>query len=192
MSRNKKTVVALLILAAFGGLAWALLPPRPDPQMVKVQQLQERLFDPNTKMADEDRRQAFGELRKETEKLSSDQRDELMRDNPFAQRMRQRVADYFDLPEDQRRAQLDEDIDRMEKFRKDMQKRRASGERPPGPPGGFGNRGGMDQNQRNEMRKRMLDNTSPQERAMFGEYMKQLQERRQQRGLSSMGGPFGG
>jgi hypothetical protein len=37
----------------------------------------------------------------------------------------------------------------------------------------------------------MLDNTSPQERAMFSEYFQQMSQRREQRGLPPMGGPFG-
>ncbi len=189
MSKNKKTVLALSILLGLGTMAWALLPAGPDPQLVKVQQLQQKLFDPDAKIPDEDRRKAFGELRQEAEKLTPEQRESLMRENPFAKRMQQTVVGYFDLPEDQRVAALDKEIDRFEKFRKDMEKRRA--ERG-GPPGGFGNRGNMSESQQNDMRKRMLDNTSPQERAMFGEYMQQMQDRRRQRGLPSMSGPFGG
>ena len=190
MSKNKKTVLALAILLGLGAMAWALLPAGPDPQLVKVQQLQEKLFDPDAKIPDEDRRKAFGEFRQEAEKLTPEQRESLMRENPFAKRMQQTVVDYFDLPEEQRVAALDKEIDRFEKFRKDREKRR--GDRPGGgPPGGFG-RGNMSDGQQNDMRKRMLDNTSPQQRAMFGEYMQQMQDRRRQRGLPQMGGPFGG
>ena len=189
MSKNKKTVLALAILLGLGTMAWALLPAGPDPQLVKVQQLQEKLFDPDAKIPDEDRRKAFGELRQEVEKLTPEQRESL--ENPFAKRMQQTVVGYFDLPEDQRVAALDKEIDRFEKFRKDMEKRRSERGGQPGgggPPRGFGNRGNMNEN---DMRKRMLDNTSPQERAMFGEYMQQMQDRRRQRGLPEMGGPFG-
>lgn len=191
MSKNKKTVLALAILLGLGAMAWALLPAGPDPQLVKVQQLQEKLFDPDAKIPDEDRRKAFGELRQEAEKLTLEQRESLMRENPFAKRMQQTVVGYFDLPEDQRVAALDKEIDRFEKFRKDMEKRRSERGGQPGgggPPRGFGNRGNMNES---DMRKRMLDNTSPQERAMFGEYMQQMQDRRRQRGLPEMGGPFG-
>jgi hypothetical protein len=190
MSRNKKTVLALAILLGLGAVAWALLPPGPDPQLVKVQQLQQKLFDPDGKMPDADRRKAFGEFGREAEKLTPEQLAKLMRDSPFAKRMQQTVVSYFDLPEDQRVAALDKQIDEMEKFRKDMEKRRGErGGRPEGgPPGGFRNRGNMNES---DMRKRMLDNTSPQERAMFGEYMQQMQARRKQRGLPTMGGPGG-
>jgi hypothetical protein len=188
MSRNKKTVLALAILLGLGTMAWALLPAGPDPQLVKVQQLQQKLFDPDAKFPDADRRKEF---REEVEKLTPEQRESLMRENPFAKRMQQTVVGYFDLPEDKRVAALDKEIDRFEKFRKEMEKRRGSGDRPPGPPGGFGNRGNMSEGQQNEMRKRMLDNTSPQQRAMFSEYMQQMQDRRKQRGMPTMGGPGG-
>lgn len=191
MSKNKKTVLALLIVVGLAGVAWALLPPGPDPQMVKVQQLQEKLFNPDAKLSDEQRRTAFGELRQESERLSEDQRMTLMRENPMVKRMQQTVVGYFDLPQKERKAALDKDIDRFEQFRKDMEKRRAGGDRPPGPPGGFGNRGNMDASQRDQMRKRMLDNTSPTERAMAGEYFKDMENRRKERGLPPMGGPGG-
>jgi hypothetical protein len=191
MSKNKKTVLALLIVVGLAGVVWAMLPPGPDPQMVKVQQLQEKLFNPDGKLSDEERRAAFGELRQEADKLSEDQRMSLMRENPMAKRMQQTVVSYFDLPEKERKAALDKDIDRMETFRKEMEKRRASGGGPPGPPGGFGNRGNMGDGQRDQMRKRLLDNTSPTERAMFSEYFKDMEGRRKERGLPPMGGPFG-
>lgn len=192
MSRNKKTVVALLVLVLIGGVAYALLPAGPDPEMVKVQQLQEKLFDPDAKLTDDERRNGFRELGEAAEKLTDEQRMQVMRENPFARRMRQRVVDYFDLPEDERLAMLDEHIDEFEKRRKEFEKRMADrgGERR-GPPGGF-NRGNQDPNAQNARAKRFLDHTSPAERAMFGEYFKDMQERRRQRGLPSFGGPFGG
>jgi hypothetical protein len=191
MSKNKKTVLALLIVFSLGGVVWALLPPGPDPQMVKVQQLQEKMFDAKT--TDEQRRAMFGEMRQEAEKLTEEQRMQLMRENPFAKRMQQTVVAYFDLPPQDRKAALDKDIDRFEKMRKDMEKRRASGDRPPGPPGPpGGGRGNMDAGQRDQFQKRMLDNTSPTERAMFSEYFKDMESRRKERGLPPLGGPGGG
>jgi hypothetical protein len=78
-------------------------------------------------------------------------------------------------------------------MRKDMEKRRASGDRPPGPPGPpGGGRGNMDAGQRDQFQKRMLDNTSPTERAMFSEYFKDMESRRKERGLPPLGGPGGG
>lgn len=195
MSRNKKTVIALVLLMIGGGAAWAFLPSGPDPQLVKVQQLQQKLFSPDSKLTDAERREGFSELRQEAEKLTPEQQGQLMRENPMAKRFQQTINDYFNAPEKERVAMLDKQIDQMEQWRK---QREASGKgRPPGPPGGPGGPGGprggggMDGNRENQMRKRMLDNTSPQQRAMFGQYFDDMNKRRQQRGLPPMGGPFG-
>jgi hypothetical protein len=50
----------------------------------------------------------------------------------------------------------------------------------------------MDAGQRDQFQKRMLDNTSPTERAMFSEYFKDMESRRKERGLPPLGGPGGG
>jgi hypothetical protein len=197
MSRNKKTVVALLVVLGIAAVAYAFLPAGPDPDVVRVQQMQEKLFDPNAKMSDDDRWKGFRELGEASRNLTDEQRMQIMRENPMAKRMRQSVVDYFNLPENERVALLDKHIDEGEKMRKDFEKRmkerQAKGGGGPGgfgggPPRGPGGPGG----DRNERAKKMLDNTSPQERAMFGEYFKQMSDRRKQRGLPPMGGPFGG
>lgn len=203
MSRNKKTVVALLVVLGIGAVAYALLPAGPDPDVVRVQQMQERLFDPNTKMSDDERFKGFRELGEASRSLTDEQRMQVMRENPMAKRMRQSVVDYFNLPEKERVALLDKHIDEMEKMRKDFEKRMKERQAQGGGPGGPGGRGpggpggpprgpGGPGGDRNAMRKKMLDNTSPQERAMFSEYFEQMQQRRQERGLPPMGGPFGG
>lgn len=198
MSRNKKTVIAILVVLGMAAVAYAFLPAGPDPDVVRVQQMQEKLFDPNAKMSDDDRMKGFRELGEASRSLTDEQRMQVMRENPMAKRMRQSVVDYFNLPEKDRVALLDKHIDEMEKMRKDFEKRmkdrQAKGGGPPGgpgngPPRGFGGGPGGD---RNAMRKKMLDNTSPQERAMFSEYFKQMSDRRQARGLPPLGGPFGG
>jgi hypothetical protein len=197
---NKKKVgTALVAILLLGGLAWALVPRGPDPQVAKVLAMQEKLF--NEKGPREGRREAFDELRKEAEKLTPDQRMKMMHDNPppFVKEFQKNVRDYFELPEDKKKAALDKQIDAMEKMRKDMEKRFANNKGKGGPrgPGGFGGPpgggppgggppGGGD---RNEMRKRMLDNTSATDRAMFSEYFSAVEKRRQERGLPQMGGP---
>jgi hypothetical protein len=189
--KKRNVLLTALLVAIAGALAWAFLPAGPDPQVAKVVELQKKLFNEDSPVPREERRKAFGELRQEMEKLTPQQRDQLMRDNPppFMRRMQENIVAYFDLPEDQRTAALDKQIDDMEKQRKEWAKRRAErgggarGDRPRG----FGRN--MDPSQQNQMRKRMLDNTSPQQRAMFGEYFKQLQQRRKERGLPPMRGP---
>ena len=194
--KKRNVLLTVLLVAIAGGLAWAFLPEGPDPQVAKVVELQKQLFSEDSQVPREERRKAFGELRQEIEKLSPEQRDQMRRDNPppFMRRMQDNIVAYFDLPEDQRTAALDEQIDEMEERRKGGERRRAErgeggerGGRGMGRPGGSGRN--MDASQRNQRRKRMLDNTSPQQRAMFGEYFKQLAQRRQARGLPPMRGP---
>ncbi len=193
MSRNKKTLIALVLLAIGGTAAWAFLPWGPDPQLVKVQQLQQKLFDENSKLTDAERRQGFDQMRQEAEKLTPEQQSQVMRENPMAKRFQQSIVDYFDASDKERVAMLDKQIDQMENWRKQREK---SGKGGPGggPPGGGprgGPPGGGGGNRENEMRKRMLDSTSPQQRAMFGQYFDDMNKRRQERGLPTMGGPFG-
>ncbi len=198
---KKKKVLLLGLLAAISaGLAWALLLPRTDPQLAKVAELQTKVFDRQSNLPPEERREAFAELRREAEKLTPAQQAKLMRDNPppFVRQMEKQMRDFFDLPADKRAAALDRAIDEMEKRRREMEKRFAeNGGRPGGPGGGFGGgpgggpgRGGppgglagMDPQRRQDMAKRMLDGSTPESRAMRSEYMRQMQDRRQQRGL---------
>jgi hypothetical protein len=204
---KKKLAIGIVAVLALAGLAWAFLPAGEDPQVAKVVELQNKLFSENPQVPPEDRRKAFEELRTEAEKLTEEQRMKMMRDNPppMMKQFQQHVVNYFDLPQDKRKAELDTAIDEMEKRRKEWEQGReprraqgggpagAAGGGPRGPggggPGGFGRN--LDQNQRNQFAKKMLDNTTPQQRAMFGEYFRDLQQRRQERGLPPMGGPFG-
>lgn len=194
MKKRNLVLVGLLVVIA-AGLGWAFWPAGTDPQVARVVELQEKLFS-GDQLPSEDRRKAFDELRQEVENLSPEQRGQLeqrMRDNPppFVRQMQKNVVAYFDMSPEERRAALDKQIDEMERMRKEFEKRRGQGGGPggprTGPPGGFG--GNMSAAQRNEMRKRMLDNTSPQQRAMFDEYFRDIIERRKERGLPPFPGP---
>lgn len=183
MNRRKRMFV-LAIVVPLAGLIWFLLPERPDPQLIKVQQMQEKLFDRTAKMEPGKRREAFGQLRQEFEKLTPEQRDQLMRENPPPpmRQMQENIVAFFQLPEEERTAALDKQIDEFEKMRKQFERNRGDG-----PPGPFRN---MSEAQRNEFRRKMLDNSTAQQRGMFGEYFQALEARRRQRGLPAM--PFPG
>jgi len=187
--KKKKLWVLVLLVILVSGAAWAFW-PRTDPQLAKVQQMQQQLFNEST--PPDERRKAFQEFREEMEKLTPDQRDKMMRDNPppFMRQMRQNVRDFFDLPPSERTKALDRQIDEFEKRRKQMEQRMGQGQGGPGggPRGGFGGGGGGDPARQNDFRKRMLDNTTPQDRAMMSEYFREMQKRRQQRGLPGFPG----
>ena len=204
--KQKKIFAALVVVFLLAALGWALLPAGVDPQLARVTELQQKLFSEQSPLKPDERRAAFGELRQEFEKLTPEQRDKMMRDNPppFVRQMQKNIRSYFELPADQRKAALDRQIDEMESRRRQMTERFAKAGGPPGggppgggpgfgggPPGGGpgGNRGATDPQRRMEMTRRMLDNTTPEDRAMMSEYMRQVQDRRRERGMPQLPGP---
>lgn len=207
---NKKVWIAVVAVLLLGGISWAFWPSG-DAQVQKVVALQEKIFSEGAKdMPREEREKAWQELRTEADKLTDDERMKMMRDNPppFVRDMQKNMVAFFDLPEAERKKELDKQIDEWEKRRKEREKSRAerdkSGGGPPGaggpgggPPGGGGPGGGFgggrgnwnDPGKQAQMRKAMLDNTTPQQRAMFSEYFSEMAKRRQERGLPPMPGP---
>jgi hypothetical protein len=109
---------------------------------------------------------------------------------------RGRIDAYFAAPPEQRRAELDRQIDQEEIMRKAFEagsavvnavgggRQRSSG----GGGGGGGPPRGGSQDDRNRWRKNMIDRTTPAERERYSEYRRAMEERRQERGLPS-GGP---
>jgi hypothetical protein len=79
---KKKITAAIAVVLVLAGLVWALMPAGVDPQVARVTELQQKLFSEQSQTSPEERRAAFGELRQEFEKLTPEQRDKLMRDNP--------------------------------------------------------------------------------------------------------------
>src|SRR5262245_4817384 len=130
-SKSKKIPIMIgILLLLLAGAAWALVPAGEDPQVVKVREMQQKLFadmQPGSegRIPFEGRREAFREFREEMEKLTDQQRDKLMRENPppFVKRMQKEISDFFELPESQRKAALDRHIDNMEKMRREMEQR---------------------------------------------------------------------
>jgi hypothetical protein len=187
-------VVALLLMA---GGAYAFLPSK-DPALARIEDLRTQMDGAD----DAQRRVLFGQMRQEFDNLTPEARDQ-MRDEWRAKgeaRDQQRLNEYFDKSPKEQIAMLDEDIKRDEERRKEWEKRRAergndanAGNRGDGG-GGRGDRGpggGRDASgDPNARRKGYLDNSSPQSRAMRGEYQRDRDERRKQLGLpvSSGGG----
>ncbi len=194
-TRKQWTIAASLLL-----LLLLLLGARhfwPDPQVAKVKALQQELVQSGDKLGADERRQKWQELRQETEKLSPAQREQL---GAEARRRRQQELDrYFTLSPAEKTHLLDQQIDRMEAARRQMQARGGQGRGPGGngpaagnggPPGG--DRGGLSSEEREQRRKQRLDSTTPEERAHRDQFFKDLGARRAQRGLSAFGPGFGG
>src|SRR5262249_53857234 len=146
---------------------------RPDPQLAHARELGKQLADRGLSA---DQRQALGkQFREEMRKLSPQQRGELFKDRQRA--MRERITGFFKKSRQEQVAQLDEDINRMQQFR---------GQGPP--PGGTNGAGSfVSSEDRDTRRRQRLDQSTAEERAQRAEYFKQLNARRQERGLGPIG-----
>jgi hypothetical protein len=117
---------------------------------------------------------------------------------PAAPASQKNISDFFELPPEKRKEALDRHIDNFEKMRRGMEQRFAQGGGRPGGggpggggrgPGGPGGGRNADPARRASFAKRMLDNTTPDQRAQMGEFMRQMQDRRGERGMPAMPGP---
>lgn len=148
---------------------------------------------------------AMGQIRQKTESLPENLRDQVSRSGSsmFRSSMRARIDAYFAAPPEKRQAELDRQIKQEELMRKAFE---AAGAIGGFFGGGGGNAGGQGQpNQaaaggqqpgpppqsdeaRNAWRKRIIDSTTPEQRARYSEYRRAMDVRRTQLGLP-MGGP---
>lgn len=198
-------VVATLLIA--GGLTWALY-PRESKYVVQAQELMAKMQDEN--LSQEDRQQLWQQFRELRESVPDDQREEVFRaaGEPWRRQFESRMREFASLPENERNAFLDQDIDRMETMRRQFEERMRAGGGERGPGGGFGGgpggpggggnaegrqgRGNWTDETRTDRRRRRLDNTTPEQRAHMTEYFRAMNERRVERGLEPMGPPFRG
>lgn len=203
MRRPVLTFVAILVLGVPAAAFW--WPEGADPAVAELQRMRERARDES--LSDEDRRDLYREMRERERGLTDAQRAVLdaERDERRMAGFERHVDTFLAMSPEERDTHLDEVIDRMENWRKEMEQRRA--QRPPresgsaggsGGSGGPGGRGGDGRGmggrggprginatfeQRQDRRRNMLDRTSPERRAKFAEYSRSLNKRRAQRGL---------
>jgi hypothetical protein len=205
-----KIAVSALAFSVIGlGIAYAAGLFSEDPALIEIQELQKTIQNDFAKQADgdnsnrDDRREKFRELRKKSEALPEDQQRAIRKEMQgfFVAQMTQRMDEFFELPPEERESHLDEQIDRMEerKARREeaAAKREAeaskdgeagdtagnsasSGDGRQRRRGGFGNRS---KEERERWQRDMLERTTPAQRAKFMEYRRQLNERREERGL---------
>jgi hypothetical protein len=180
-----------LLVLGIVGFAWHW---RPNPHLARIKQLGEQLRgDEGQNLSPEERRQLREQIRAEVAQLSPEEREKWGRERSAERRrrMQERLEKYFALPEDERTAFLDAEIDRQEARRQQWQRDGDSGGRPWGGRGGAdgqgnasqGGSGSMSTEDREQRRKSWLDSMSPEDRTMWHQYMKDMSDRRQQRGL---------
>lgn len=183
-----------------------------DPKIAELQRLQKNIVAQTSNkpgsMPDDAQMRAMGE---KIRGLSDEQRRAFFESSRSVMMgmMEARMKRFFELPADEQTKQLDEDIDRMEKARKEGRGFGPFGGGPPGGSKGGGNGAGnssaggnsnsaaktgesddarkrfadMTPEERNERRREMLSHTTPENRAMFTEYKTRMDARMKQRGL---------
>jgi len=189
-------LVALLWLGftVFGG----------DAQVARVKELRDELFSEAGKsLTPDERKEKFQELRDTMGQLSPEQRKLAFAD--VRQKREAELENYFKLSPSEKTKYLDQQIDRMESFRKKtaagkgiggglsssvggnsaaagVGSSQAFGSNTGG--GGGGGKGwGGGKNMTEEGRKVRLDQSTPEQRARRDQFFKDMQARRTQRGL---------
>jgi hypothetical protein len=179
-------VVACLIWAwAFGwfegGKAYS-----EDPKVAELEKLRDANVPKMASMSDDQRRAEGDAFRKRMEGLSEQQRMAFFESSMpvfvpmMAQQFEQRYDRFVAMSPEEQKKELDKRIDEME----------ARGGK--GGPGGRGGPPNMDPKRAEAMRKKMLDWTTPEQRAKFEHGMELMNERREQRGLPPMPARGGG
>ncbi len=198
--RHRWLVAAIALLALLIGVGgYRAVRPRGD--LAKVQKLRQELFSQAARsLSPEERRARAEQLRRESAKLSPDQRAELFAAGQ--KRMKERLDRYFAMSPRERQQFLDQEIDRMEQMRRERANANAGTGTPAafgtGPrPGGSGGRPRSPE-EIEHRRKERLDRTTPEQRATMDQmrarmtrFHQDLNQRRAQRGMPPMSGPGG-
>jgi hypothetical protein len=201
--------IALLALLGAWLLGWISFGT--DPRVAEIRQLQEEARKqfaesggPRTVAEATAAVTAMNTIRAKVEALPEHLRPQVERQGSavFRNAMRARIDAYFTTPPDQRKAELDRQIDQEEMMRKAFEAGRTvagmfgggqqagqgaagqGGQAGGGRPGGGPPQGGSEED-RNRWRKSMIDSTTPEQRSRYVEYRRAMEERREQRGLPS-------
>ncbi len=175
------------VITAAGVLTYAFWPARaPEPTGENSEQVVKFITSDAFAKLSDDKKQAYlrqagwGVFRQARENLSDEERERLRKNvgGVFRQRIASRVDEYFELPAEQRTAYLDEMINRMGQR---PRFRRPPGESSDGSSSGRPRRRGRFTPQR---LKRMIENTSPEQRAKFTQFMKDMRQRREELGIT--------
>ena len=191
---NNRNVTAAVALV-FACLVWAWAfgwfeggrKYNDDPEVAKLEKLMEQTAPKMEQLSRDEQREQRRAFEKQMEGLTEEQRLAVFESSlPFwmpmaARRFEQEYDKFMALSAEEQRKELDKRIDQME----------ARG----GPGNGGGGRGGppnIDPKRADAIRKKMLDWTTPEQRAKFEHGIQLVNKRREQRGLPPMPGPGGG
>jgi hypothetical protein len=192
-TRKQWLTLALVFVLLLTGLGLRFF--RGHARMERLRKLRDEAFSPAALQASPaERREKMEAFRKEQEKLSPAERKEIWAD--LRKGREKELERYHKMSKEEKAAVLDERIDQMEAMRASRQRMNGgngprnggSGETPARAGTSTENRGGranLSQDDRERLRKDMLDSTTPEERALRDQFFKDLQARRAQRGLPS-------
>ncbi|MFM7186081.1 MAG: hypothetical protein ACKO4Z_15110 [Planctomycetota bacterium] len=204
-------LAAVLSLALVGAWLLGWISFGTDPRVAEIQQMQEearRQFadvgGPRTIAEATAAVTAMNTIRAKVEALPPHLKPQVEQQgrNVFRSAMRARIDAYFAAPVASRQAELDRQIDQEEMIRKAFEAGQAvanmvgggqqgsqqqgsqqqagqGSQRGGGPP-----QGGSEED-RNRWRKSIIDSTTPEQRARYVEYRRAMEERREQRGMTS-------
>ena len=181
---NEKLILAGCGAIALAVLAWAYLHFRTDeePFVAEIKALAEEPPTPENRdaMRDVMRQQFDGKSDEERRQMFEQMAPVFM--PIMARRFEVEYDKFMAMTPEERRRELDRRIDAMEEARK-------NGGGPPGAGGGPGGGTPPSAQQMDEFRKKMLDWTTPDQRAKFESGMQMMNQRRQERGLEPIGPP---
>jgi cell division protein FtsB len=191
-------LAALLLLLLLGYGSYRAV--RPDPNLKKVKQLREDFAAHAKEWAPDQRQEKGKQMRDAMAKLSPAQRDAMAAEG--RQRFQQELERYAKMSAADKTRYLDERIDQSERMRQQLGRQNAVGGGPrpggggpgsgvlatgPGGSGGPGGRPAASPEERERRRKERLDQTTPEFRALMDQFRKDMNARRQQRGLPPTG-----
>lgn len=176
MKRNKTLVAVTAIGLAITG-AWLLgwFDGKPS-EVAELEKLRDENFARRKEMSESDRQEARSEFRERVKELPEDQRKAFFESSMpvFLKMFEYRVDQFLVMPPEQQKEELDKRIDQMQARREQGEQRK--------PPSA---------DQMDEFRKKMLDWTTPAQRAKFEKALGMLGERMEERGLDPLpGGGF--
>jgi hypothetical protein len=187
-SKNATAAVALI----FACLVWAWAfgwfeggkKYSDDPVVAELEKQRDENLPKLEKMTEADRRAQRDTFRKQMEGLSEEQRMAFFESSMpifvpmMARQFEQRYDQFMAMSPEEQQNELDKRIDEMEA-------RGGQGDGRGGPPN-------IDSKRADAIRKKMLDWTTPEQRAKFEHGIQLVNQRREQRGLPPMPGPGGG
>lgn len=181
------TALAVLLFAAWAWGWFDVGQYSEDPAVAELEKLRDENVAKIKNLSEEERREQRGALREQMQGLSEAQRGAFFESSMpiFVPMMAKQFEENYDklmklTPEEQRK-EMDKRIDEMES--------RGGAGGPGGPARGA--RPPLDPRKMDQIRKKMLDWTTPEQRSKFENGMKMMNSRREERGLPALP-PFGG